>query len=131
MEAWIISLPVEEMIAYVVNILSLFMVKPHESHSIVAKRVLWYLKGTINFDIEYTNECNAKMIGHSDSEWDRILDDKKSTMGYVFNIRSWAISWSSKKQSIVSLLYTKAEYKALCSATYEYIWIRRILEDVG
>ena len=41
------------------------------------------------------------------------------------------MSWSNKKQPTVSLSSTKAEYKALCSATCETIWLRRILEDVG
>jgi len=49
----------------------------------------------------------------------------------VFNIGSGPISWSSKKQPIVSLSSTEAEYKSLCSATCEAIWLRRILEDVG
>ena len=41
------------------------------------------------------------------------------------------MSWSNKKQPTVSLSSTKAEYKVLCSATCEAIWLRRILEDVG
>ena len=49
----------------------------------------------------------------------------------MFNIDSGPISRSSKKQPTVSLSSTEAEYKALCSATCEAIWLRRILEDVG
>eukprot|EP00253_Pinus_taeda_P002861 PITA_02861 len=59
--------------------------------------------------------------GYSDSDWAGNLDDRKSTNGYVFNIGSRPISWSSKKQSTVSLSSTKTEYKALCSATCEAI----------
>ena len=40
------------------------------------------------------------------------------------------MSWSSKKQPMVSFSSTEDEYKTLCSATYEEIWLR-ILEDVG
>eukprot|EP00253_Pinus_taeda_P022507 PITA_22507 len=69
--------------------------------------------------------------GYFDSDWDVNLDDRKSTTGYVFNIGSRLISWSSEKQPTVSLSSTEAEYKALCSATCEAIWLRRILEDVG
>jgi len=118
-------------IAYAVSILSQFMAKPHESHWIDAKRVLRYLKGTINFGIEYTNACNVELTGHSDSDWARNPDDRKSTTGYIFNIGSGAISWSSKKQATISLSSTEAEYKALFSSTCEAIWLRRILEDVG
>eukprot|EP00253_Pinus_taeda_P009302 PITA_09302 len=92
-------------IAYSVSILSQFMAKPCESHWKAAKKVLRYLKGTLNFGIMYTDEFDVELAG--------------------------PISWSSKKQLIVSLSSTEAEYKALCSATCEAIWLRRILEDVG
>ncbi len=118
-------------IAYSVSILSQFMAKPYESHWKETKKVLRYLKGTLNFGIMYADEFDVELAGYSDSDWARNPDDRKSTTGYVFNIGSGPISWSSKKQPIVSLASTKAEYKALCSATCEAIWIRRILEDVG
>jgi hypothetical protein len=41
------------------------------------------------------------------------------------------IQYWIKKQPTVSLSSTEAEYKALCTATCEAIWLRRILEDVG
>ena len=37
----------------------------------------------------------------------------------------------SKKQAIVSLSTSEAEYIALSSATQEAVWIRRLLTDVG
>lgn len=118
-------------IAYPVSILSEFMAKPRESHWIAAKRVLWYLKGTINFGIKYTNSCNVELTSHFDSDWVRNLNDRKSTTEYVFNIGSRAISRSNKKQQTDSLWSTEVEYKALCSATCEAIWLRIILEDVS
>ena len=118
-------------IAYSVSILSQFMAKPCESHWKAAKKVLRYLKGTLNFGIMYTDEFDVELAGYSDSDWAGNPDDRKSTTGYVFNIGSRQISWSSKKQPTISLSSTEAEYKALCSATCEAIWLRTILEDVG
>ena len=107
------------------------MAKPCESHWKAEKKVLQYLKGTLSFGIMYTDEFDVELAGYSDSDWAGNLDDRKSTTGYVFNIGSGPISWNSKKQPTVSLSSTEAEYKALCSATCEAIWLRRILEDVG
>jgi hypothetical protein len=53
-------------IAYSVSILSQFMAKPSESQWRVAKKVLRYLKGTINFGIMYNNDCDVELTGYSD-----------------------------------------------------------------
>jgi len=57
-------------------------------------------------------------ISYSDSNWVVNPDDMKSTIGYVFNIDLGKISWSSKKQPIVSLSSMEAEYQALLIQTY-------------
>ena len=57
-------------IAYLVSILSQFMDKPHENHWKAAKRVLQYLKGTIDFGIEYTNDFDVELTGFSDFDWE-------------------------------------------------------------
>ena len=106
------------------------MAKPLESHWIAAKRVLRYLKGTVNFGIMYTDNCDVELTGYSDSDWAGNLDDRKSTLGYAFNIGTRVVSWSSKKHPTVSLSSTEAEYKALCNATSEVVWLRKILEDI-
>jgi hypothetical protein len=107
------------------------MVKPHESHWKATKRVIRYINGTIDFGIEYTNALNVELTGYSDYDWAGDPDDRKSTTGYAFSIGSIIVSWSNKKQPIVSLSSTEVEYKALCSATCEAIWMRHILEDMG
>ena len=79
------------------------MAKPLEIHWIATKKVLRYLKGTVNFDIMYTNNCDVELTGYSDSNWAGNTDDRKSTSGYEFNIGIGIVSWSSKKQPTVSL----------------------------
>ena len=73
-------------IAYLVNILSQLMAKPHYSHWIETKKVLHYLKGTIDFGIMYTDEYDVELAGFSDLDWAGNLDDKRCTSGYAFNI---------------------------------------------
>ena len=107
------------------------MAKPLESHWVAAKKVLRYLKGIVNFGVIYSNDCDVELTGYSDSDWAGNPDDIKSTSGYAFNIGTGVMSWSNKKQLTVSLSSTKAEYKALCNATCEVVWLRRILEDIG
>ena len=46
-------------------------------------------------------------------------------------MHSAIISWTSKKQPIIALSFTEAEYKAAVSTTCEAIWWKRILDDIG
>jgi hypothetical protein len=41
------------------------------------------------------------------------------------------VSWTTRKQSIVSLSSTEAEYIAFSHAVCEAIWIMNIMEDIG
>ena len=115
-------------IAYSVSIPSKFMDNPCESHWKAAKKVLRYLKGTIYFGIVYNDESDVELAGFFYLDGARNPDDRRSTSGYAFNLGSGIISWSSKKQAIISLSSNEAEYKALCRGTYEAIWLRRILK---
>ncbi|CAJ2666963.1 unnamed protein product [Trifolium pratense] len=79
------------------------------------------------------NMRNEKLtlVGWSDSDYAGDLDDRKSTAGYVYMLGSSAVSWSSKKQAIVTLSTTEAEFVAAASCACQGIWLRRILEELG
>ena len=107
------------------------MAKPHESHWNAAKAVLKYLKGTLDYGIKYTDASNVELTSYLDFDWAGNKDDQRSTTGYAFSIGSGVVSWSSKKKPTVSLSSTEVEYKALCAATCEAVWLRILLQDVG
>ena len=56
------------------------------------------------------------------------MDDKRSTSGYTFLLNSEAISWPSKKQPVVTLSTTEAEFVAAASCACQAVWLRRILK---
>eukprot|EP00253_Pinus_taeda_P025863 PITA_25863 len=68
---------------------------------------------------------------YKNSDWAGSVDDRKSTSGYVFHMGSRAISWSSKKQSIVALSTAEAEYVAATAAACQAVWMRRMLRSLG
>ncbi|XP_038875145.1 secreted RxLR effector protein 161-like [Benincasa hispida] len=117
-------------IMYVVSLISRFMESPTELHLFAAKRILRYLKRTPDLGILYQKEENLNLVGFSDSDYAGDLNDRKSTLGYVFIFGSGAISWSSKKQPIVTLSTTKAELVAATSCACQAIWLRNILENL-
>ena len=90
-------------IMFVVSLLSRYMDHPIELHFQAAKRVLQYLKGTCDLGILY-RKGGDELIAYTDNDYARDLDDRRSTSGYVFMLNSGAVSWSSKKQPIVTWL---------------------------
>ena len=109
--------------------ISKFAHKPRESHWKAGMRILRYIKSTIEYGIMYgTGET---LTGFCDSDWAGDCDSRKSISRFCFTLGSGAFSWSSKKQPIVALSSTEAEYKAACFAACEVVWLRRILAHLG
>jgi hypothetical protein len=117
-------------IAYAVGAVSQYCSNPGRGHWTAVKRILRYLKGTMNFSLEYKG-TNEQLIGYSDADWAGNIDDRRSTTGYVFLVADGAVSWNSRKQPTVALSTTEAEYMALAHATKEGVWIRRFLSEIG
>ncbi|KAL5560316.1 hypothetical protein UlMin_036527 [Ulmus minor] len=115
---------------HVVSLISRYMENPTEVHLLSAKRIFRYLKGTTDFGIFYRNGGESSLIGFSDSDYAGDIEDRKSTSGFVFMISSGAVSWSSKKQQIVTLSTTEAEFVAAASSSCQAIWLRRLLETL-
>ncbi|CAB4021584.1 Retrovirus-related Pol poly from transposon TNT 1-94, partial [Paramuricea clavata] len=119
-------------IAAAVSILSTFMSNPSKEHWIGIKRVLRYIKGTLNYGLKFqANGNHHELVGYSDANWAGDVDTRRSTSGYVFKVANSTISWSSKKQATVAKSTTEAEYVALSQATQEAIWMRKLLSDIG
>ena len=119
-------------LAYSVCLLARYMERPTEMHQASVKRVLRYLKGTIKLGILYKKgKMNYRLEGWTESDYAGDLDDRKSTSGYVFKLGTGALSWSSKKQLIVTLSTTEVEFVSACSCACQAIWLRRILQHLG
>ena len=106
------------------------MHNPRKPHWSAVKRVLCYLKGSIDYGLLYTPSSIA-LNAFCNSDWVGSPDDRKSTDGYGIFIRQNLVSWSSKKQSVVSESNIEAEYQSMTLATTELYWIRMLLRDLG
>eukprot|EP00253_Pinus_taeda_P005234 PITA_05234 len=70
------------------------------------------------------------LSGYTDSDWAGSVDDRKSTVGYVFSLGSGAVTWTSKKQQVVAVSSTEAEYRGAVKASCEAVRLRRMLADM-
>jgi hypothetical protein len=88
------------------------------------------MKGTTDYGVFYKNEEDKELTACTESDYAGDLEDMKSRSGYVFKISSRAMSWSSRKQPVVTLSTTKAEFIAASSCACQAVWLRRILEKL-
>ena len=118
-------------IMFGVSLISRYMSSPTEEHWCATKRILRYINGTIEMGILYKGESITELVAYTDSDFAGDLNDRKSTSGFVFLLAGGAVSWASKKQPVVTLSTTEAEYIAAASCACQYIWLMRLLEKLG
>ncbi len=104
-------------IAYAVSRLASYSTNPSLQHTTAIKRILWYLSGTRDYGIKYSNTPSGPnhFSGYTDAAYAN-ADDCKSTTGYMYLAQRGAITWRSKKQTITALSSMEAEYVALSEA---------------
>eukprot|EP00253_Pinus_taeda_P035397 PITA_35397 len=111
-------------LSFVVGLVARFLQNPRESHWKAAKRILRYVRGTVQFGIHYSAKATPLLVGFTDSDWAGDPDDRKSTAGYVFTLGSGPITWACKKQATISLSSAEAEYCGAVEASKEALWLR-------
>ncbi|KAK6139103.1 hypothetical protein DH2020_027148 [Rehmannia glutinosa] len=79
-------------ILYAVVVVSHFMETPSSTHMKVAKRILCYLKGTLDFGLFYTSSDDFTLKGFYGSDFVGDIDDRKNTSSFVFFMGDCAIS---------------------------------------
>jgi hypothetical protein len=117
-------------IAYAVSMVSRHLANPGPQHMKLARRILRYLKGTKGLRPTYKGHLQM-LKRFTDADWAGCRDTRRSTAGYLFNIGSGAISWQSKRQSVVALSTCAAEFIGQTQATKEAIWLRRLLNELN
>jgi Reverse transcriptase (RNA-dependent DNA polymerase) len=118
-------------IAHAVNAISKFIKNPGNAHWQAAKRILRYIKGTVNKGLVFTSSGisgnKLSVSAFSDSDWAGDVDDRRSTTGFVVRLGDSCVIWNTKKQKTISLSSAEAEYMALSSVTQEVKWVHQFL----
>ncbi|XP_035829996.1 uncharacterized mitochondrial protein AtMg00810-like [Helianthus annuus] len=118
-------------ISYAVQQICLFMHAPREPHFAFLKRILRYLKGTADHGLHLLPSKSVQMTAYSDADGGGgCRDTRRSTSGYCVFLGDNLISWSSKRQSIISRSSAEAEYRGVANTTAELSWIRNLLLEL-
>src|SRR6266850_5187943 len=111
-------------IAFAVGTLSRYLDEPSKTHWTVAQRVIRYLKGTRNHCL-VLGGSKPQLLAYSDADWASQLHRHSISRFTIFH-GCGPVSWSSKKQPIIALSSTEAEYVALSHVVKDILWHRKL-----
>jgi hypothetical protein len=117
-------------IAYTVNKVCQYLHAPRSTHWTVVKRILRFLKHSIDYVFLIRPSSSTMVSAFSDVDWVGCPDDRKSIGGFAVFLDPNLISWCTKKQKTVSRLSTEAEYKVMAHATAEVMWVQSVLREL-
>lgn len=118
-------------ITFAVSYLSQYNSCFQREHWLAAKRVLRYLKGTINMGLLYTaNQETFCLHGYCDADWANNAPDCKSFTGYVYQASGKTVTWACKKQTSVALSSCEAEYYAISEGSKEAIYLLSLYKEL-
>ncbi|KAE8704478.1 hypothetical protein F3Y22_tig00110450pilonHSYRG00264 [Hibiscus syriacus] len=116
-------------ISYAVGVMSRYMQNPKKPHLEAVRRILRYVKNTIDYGLLYKKGEDCKLVSYC-ADYAGDHDTRRSTTGYVFKLGSGTISWCSKRQPTISLSTTEAEYRAAAMATQESTWLIQLMNNL-
>ncbi|XP_071714087.1 uncharacterized mitochondrial protein AtMg00810-like [Rutidosis leptorrhynchoides] len=106
-------------LTYDVQQLCLYMHDPREPHFTALKRVLRYLRGSVDNGLQLFASSTTKLTAYSDADWGGYPGTRRSTSGYCVFLGDNLLSWSSKRQATISRSSAEAEYRAVANVVAE------------
>nr|XP_051221126.1 uncharacterized mitochondrial protein AtMg00810-like [Lolium perenne] len=116
---------------YAIQQVCLHMHAPRDPHWATVKRILRYIRGTMDFGLSLHASTATDIVAYSDAHWAGCPDTRHSMSGNCVYFGPSLISWSSKQQPTVSRSSAEAEYRAVANAVAEVSWLRQLLVDLS
>ncbi|UYV77658.1 hypothetical protein LAZ67_15001840 [Cordylochernes scorpioides] len=116
-------------IAYITSKLSQYSIQPKQMHWTAIKRVMRYLRGTIDLGVKFERGKTGILKSYTDASWST-THDEKSYGGYVLKLGEATIDCKSSKQPLVALSTMEAEMIAACESCCQIKWILNLLREL-
>ncbi|GKE87758.1 ribonuclease H-like domain-containing protein [Tanacetum coccineum] len=117
-------------ITYAVQQVCLHMHDPREPHLEVLKRILRYVRGTLDYGLQPFASSTSQLTAYSDADWAGCPSTRRSTSGYRVFLGDNLLSWSSKRQHTISHSSAEAEYRGVANVVAQTAWIRNLLLEL-
>nr|GEX27051.1 ribonuclease H-like domain-containing protein [Tanacetum cinerariifolium] len=101
-----------------------------EPHFLALKRVLRYVRGTLDYGLQLFSSSTTDLVAYLDAYWADCPTTRQSTLGYYVFLGNNLLSWSSKRQPMLSLSSAEAEYRDVANVVAKNFWLRNLLRDL-
>jgi len=118
-------------LAFAIGKLSRFVSCYGKEHWAAIKRVLRYVKGSMDKGLVFDKNSSCVLQGFCDAEWAGNDETRRSTSGFTIVFGGAAVSSGSKLQKTVALSTMDAEYMPLCEASKEAVWLNKLVQSVA
>nr|GEV17050.1 ribonuclease H-like domain-containing protein [Tanacetum cinerariifolium] len=116
-----------EDISYAFQQICLYMHDPREPHLDALKRILRYIRGTLDFGFHLYSSTTISLVGYTDADWAGCPSTRRSTSGYCVFLGNNLLSWFSKRQQTISRSSAEAEYRGVANVVAKTAWLRNLL----
>jgi hypothetical protein len=89
----------------------LHMHDPRELHLTAMKHIMRYLQGTPDYGLLLRRSSGSDLVVYTDANWAGCPDTRRSMSGYAVFLGDNLVSWSAKRQTIVSRSSAEATIK--------------------
>nr|GEW56808.1 hypothetical protein [Tanacetum cinerariifolium] len=114
-------------ISYAVQQICLYMHDPRDPHFNALKRILRYVRGTLDHGLQLHVSSASQLTTFTDVDWNGCPVTHRSTFGYCVFLGDNLLSWSAKRQVTLSQSSAEAEYRGVANVVAETAWIRNLL----
>ncbi|GJU72852.1 ribonuclease H-like domain-containing protein [Tanacetum coccineum] len=114
-------------LSYAVQQVCLYMHDPRDPHFTALKRILRYVRGTLDYGLQLHVSSTTQLTAYTDADWAGCPVTRRSTSGYCVFLGDNLLSWSAKRQVTLSRSSAEAEYRGVANVVAETAWIRNLL----
>ncbi|GJQ96262.1 ribonuclease H-like domain-containing protein [Tanacetum coccineum] len=108
----------------------LYMHDPREPYFSALKRILRYVRGTLDYRLQLCSSSTTSLVAYSDADWAGFPTNRRSNPGYCVFLGNNLLSWSSKRQPTLSRSSAKAEYRGVANVVVETCWLRNLPREL-
>nr|GEV38075.1 ribonuclease H-like domain-containing protein [Tanacetum cinerariifolium] len=101
-----------------------------DDHFVALKRILRYVRGTLDYGLQLYASPTTYLIAYSDADRAGCPTTRRSTSGYCVFLGDNLLSWSSKRQHTISRSSAEAEYRGVANDVAETAWTQNLLLEL-